>query len=81
MKHAFMGYHPIVNFTYFTLVQVCAMFLRHPACLLISLLCSFFYSVKLNGTKALKFNLFFLVPTLLVSALMNPAFNHAHFPL
>ena len=76
MKHAFSGYHPIVNFTYFTLVIVCAMFLMHPVCLLISLSCGFLYSVKLNGKKALKFNLLFLLPMLFVSALLNPAFNH-----
>lgn len=76
MKHAFTGYHPIVIFIYFTLVIVCSMFLMHPICLLISLVCGFVYSVKLSGKKALKFNLLFLIPALLVSALMNPAFNH-----
>ena len=76
MRHAFSGYHPAVNFTYFVLVLACSMFFMHPICLAISLTCSFAYSVKLNGKKALKFNLFYMLPLLLIAALMNPAFNH-----
>ena len=73
---AFSRYHPAVNFLYFVLVLVCSMFFMHPVCLAISLVCSFAYSVKLNGNRALKFNLAYLLPLLLVSALINPAFNH-----
>ncbi|HIU49034.1 MAG TPA: energy-coupling factor transporter transmembrane protein EcfT [Candidatus Avimonoglobus intestinipullorum] len=73
---AFSRYHPAVNFLYFALVLVCSMFFMHPVCLAISLVCSFAYSVKLNGKRALKFNLAYLLPLLLVSALINPAFNH-----
>jgi len=73
---AFAGYHPIIGFLYFTFVILFSMFFMHPVCLLISLLCSFLYSVKLNGKKALVFNLFYLLPMLVIAALMNPAFNH-----
>lgn len=73
---AFSRYHPAVNFLYFALVLVCSMFFMHPVCLAISLVCSFAYSVKLNGKRAVKFNLLYLLPLLLVSALINPAFNH-----
>ncbi len=76
MNHSFSGYHPIVNFTYFVLVLVCSMFFMHPVCLAISLSCSFTYSIMLNGKRAVKFNLLYLLPLLLVSALINPAFNH-----
>lgn len=74
--NAFKTYHPIVNFTYFVLVILLSMFYMHPACLLISLTCGFSYSVLLNGRKAVKFNLFYMLPLLIVSALMNPMFNH-----
>lgn len=73
---AFSRYHPAVNFLYFVLVLVCSMFFMHPVCLAISLVCSFAYSVKLNGKRAVRFNLLYLLPLLLVSALINPAFNH-----
>lgn len=72
----FKNYHPLVNFLYFAAVIVCAMMLMNPVCLLISLVCSFIYSVMLNGRKALRFNFLFLLPMLVIAALINPAFNH-----
>mgnify|MGYP001105576331 FL=1 len=76
MKDTFSTYHPAVNFLYFTLVLLFSMFFMHPACLGISLLCAFCYSVYLNGKKALRFNVKYMLPMLLVTALINPAFNH-----
>lgn len=76
MKGAFAGYHPVVNFTYFALILTCSMFFMHPACLTASLLCGLLYSVRLKGRRALRFCLLGLLPLMLVSALMNPAFNH-----
>ncbi len=72
----FKNYHPAVNFLYFTAVIAFAMFLMHPACLVISFVCSFAYSVMLNGKKAVKFNLLFLMPMLAAAVLINMAFNH-----
>ena len=76
MNHAFSGYHPIVNFLYFTLVLVFSMIFMHPACLVISLGVAFAYSISLKGKKAARFNFLFLLPMLAVTALINPAFNH-----
>ncbi len=76
MRDAFSTYHPAVSFLYFTQVLLFSMFLMHPACLGISLLCAFCYLVCLNGKKALLFNLKYMLPLLLVTALVNPAFNH-----
>lgn len=73
---AFGGYHPAINFLYFTLVLLFSMFFMHPVCLLISLIGAFTYSIKLNGKRALRFNLLYLLPMLLIAALINPAFNH-----
>ncbi len=76
MKDAFSSYHPVVNFLYFALVILFSMFFMHPVCLGISLLCALSYSVYLNGRKALRFNLRYMLPMLVVTALVNPAFNH-----
>lgn len=76
MRDSFSTYHPLINFLYFTLVLVFSMFFMHPVCLIISLCCAFTYSIYLNGKKAWKFNLKYLLPMLIVAALVNPAFNH-----
>lgn len=72
----FGRYHPIVNFSYFTAVILFSMFFMHPVCLGISLASGFFYSVLLNGRRAARFQLLYLLPLMLISALLNPAFNH-----
>ncbi|ATW27563.1 energy-coupling factor transporter transmembrane component T [Candidatus Formimonas warabiya] len=76
MCDTFSSYHPAVNFLYFTLVLLFSMFFTHPVCLGISLVCAFVYSIYLNGKKAIRFNFLYLLPMLLVTALINPAFNH-----
>jgi energy-coupling factor transport system permease protein len=52
------------------------MFFMHPVLLSISVLSAFFYSLYLNGRKALKFNLIFLFPIVITVSLINPLFNH-----
>ncbi|MCL1859881.1 MAG: energy-coupling factor transporter transmembrane protein EcfT [Oscillospiraceae bacterium] len=76
MKDTFSSYHPVVNMLYFVAVITFAMFFTHPVCLVISFICAFTYSIYLNGKKALKFNLVFMLPMLIFAALINPAFNH-----
>jgi len=78
MEHrdVFSSFHPIVNFLYFGLVLTGSMLFMHPACLLISLFSSLAYSIYLNGHKAIRFSLLYMLPLLLVTALMNPIFNH-----
>ena len=76
MKDTFSSYHPAVNMLYFTVVLMFSMFFTHPVCLVISFICAFVYSIYLNGKKALKFNLVFMLPVLIFTALINPAFNH-----
>lgn len=65
-----------MNFLYFTLVLLFTMFFMHPVCLLISVVCSTCYAIELHGRKAVRFSLFYMVPMLLMAALVNPAFNH-----
>jgi energy-coupling factor transport system permease protein len=52
------------------------MLFLHPVCLGVSFLCAFGYAVKLNGRKALRFALVFMLPMLVLAALINPAFSH-----
>ena len=75
-RDTFSSYHPAVNFLYFGLVLAFSMTFTHPLCLLISLTCSISYSVYLNGKKALRFNLLYMLPLFIISALINPAFSH-----
>ncbi len=77
MKDTFSTFHPIVNFTYFTAVIVFGMFFTHPILLGIAFMSSFTYSVMLKGKRAVKFNLIYMLPMLLLMAVLNPAFNHA----
>lgn len=75
-KDSFSGFHPVINILYFAAVIGFAMFFNHPVFLAISLLCALTYSIYLNGKKAVRFNLVFMLPTLLVTAALNPLFSH-----
>lgn len=72
----FKSFHPIVNFVYFAIVISFAMFILHPICLVITGISSVIYSIMLKGRTALKFNFLVLVPVVLITALINPLFNH-----
>jgi energy-coupling factor transport system permease protein len=76
MRDTFSTFHPVVNFVYFTAVILFGMFFLHPVLLGISIISAYIYSVMLKGRKAVKFNMFCLFPVLLLTAVMNPAFNH-----
>lgn len=75
-KDTFSSYHPIINFLYFGLVLVFSMCFMHPACLGISLISAITYSVYLRGKKAVRFSLVYMLPMMLLAAIINPAFNH-----
>ena len=75
-KDSFAGFHPVINLLYFVAVIGLAMFFTHPVCLAISLTCSITYSVYINGKKAVRFNLIYMLPMFIIAALINPAFNH-----
>lgn len=76
MNKEFELFHPIVNFYYFFTVITFSMFFMHPIFLIISLLSSFIYSIILNGKKAVKFNILYMIPLLILTAVINPAFSH-----
>ncbi|MBQ4517853.1 MAG: energy-coupling factor transporter transmembrane protein EcfT [Clostridia bacterium] len=72
----FKGHHPIVNFVYFVFVIGFSCFLMHPVCLAVSLASGFAYSVILKGSKAVRTSLIYMLPMLIIMALINPIFNH-----
>lgn len=76
MRDAFSTFHPVVNFVFFTAVILFGMFFLHPIMLVISMISACTYSVMLNGKRAVKFNVFCMLPMLLLMAALNPAFNH-----
>lgn len=76
MQDAFSGFHPLVNFAFFLAAVLCGMFFMHPVFLGISLVCSLAYSLYLGGRKSLKFSLLYMLPLLLLVAVLNPLLNH-----
>ena len=75
-RDTFSRYHPLVNFLYFALVLVFGMCFMHPVCLAISLASATAYNLYLKGRKGLLFSLRFLLPMMILAAVLNPAFNH-----
>ena len=76
MRDSFAGYHPIVNLIYFAFVISFSLVLNHPLAQAISLICAIAYYVSTNGRKGSAFLLKFCLPMVLLTAFVNPAFNH-----
>lgn len=76
MQSKFGTFHPAVIFLYFIVIIALSMFVMHPVFLAISLATGVTYSIILNGSKAIKFNAYFILPMALVSILINILFNH-----
>lgn len=74
--NSFGEYNPIVNFLYFAVVIIFSMIFQHPILLAISITSSFIYTLMLSGVKALKFNLYFLLPMFFIVIILNPLFSH-----
>ena len=76
MRDSFSDYHPFINFLFFVSVIGFSLALTHPLAQCISLICAIIYAVSINGKKSLQFLLKFCLPTVLLTALINPVFNH-----
>ncbi len=72
----FKNFHPIINFIYFVFVIGFAMFFMHPVALLMSFVSSFACLVITKGKKALKSGFVYILPMVILAALINPLFNH-----
>ena len=75
-RDTFSSCHPIVNFLYFGLVLVFTMCFTHPLARAVSLAGALCYDLYLNGKKAAGFTLKYMVPMLLLTAILNPTFSH-----
>jgi len=72
----FRTYHPIVNFLYFVFVIGFGCFFVHPLYLGIWFVSGFVYSIVLNSKNSIAKNLIYMLPMIIIMALINPLFNH-----
>ena len=75
-RDTFSSCHPTINFLYFALVLLFTMCFDHPLARFVSLAGALAYDIYLNGRKAVRFTLRYLLPMLLLTAIINPAFSH-----
>lgn len=75
-RDTFSSCHPTVNFLYFGLVLLFTMCFDHPLCRVISLAGALCYDLYLNGRKAARFTVVYMIPMMLLTALLNPTFSH-----
>ena len=76
MNDTFKTYHPLNNFLYFVLVIGTSMVLRHPVAQIISFFSAAAYAIQCEGRRATLFLLKYSLPTVVLTAFLNPAFNH-----
>ena len=75
-RDAFYSIHPAVNAVFFAMVMLITCLVMHPVIVGISLVSACSYTVILKGRKALLFDLAFVLPFIVIVAVMNPLFNH-----
>lgn len=75
-KDSFSSYHPLVNFIYFAAVIAFSMFFTHPLFLLTSFFSSAAFYILLEGSAAKNFILWFALPLIFITAMMNPLLSH-----
>lgn len=76
MRDTFAELHPLINFMYFVLVIGFSLALTHPLAQGISLFGAIFYCITIEGKKSITFLLKYCLPMVLLTAFINPAFNH-----
>ena len=72
----FAGCHPAVNLIFFLFTIGITMFSMSPVFLAATLVFSWLYSILLNGKKAIKSNLLFTLPIVVIMAVINTLFTH-----
>ena len=76
MRDSFADFHPFNNFLYFALVIGFSLTLSHPLAQGIALICAMTYVISIDGKKSVLFLLKYCLPMVLLTAFINPAFNH-----
>ena len=76
MRDSFREYHPVVNLIYFVLVISFSLAVNHPLAQVISLGSAVVYALSADGTKASLRLVKFGLPMAVLTAIINPLFNH-----
>lgn len=74
-KDEFGSYNPWVLVTFYTMVIIGTILISNPIAIAGSFLAGVSYVLYQKGQRAIKF-IFFLLPMMLLGALLNPVFNH-----
>ena len=72
----FAAFHPFVNLVFFAFAIGIAMFSTRPVFVAVSFVCSWCYSILLGGGRAVKVNIVFMLPAVIVMAFINTFFTH-----
>jgi energy-coupling factor transport system permease protein len=75
-KDVFSGYHPAINFFFLCGAIFIGLLVQHPVWIMISFGSSLAYGIFLGGRKALRFLMTFVLPIILLTAILNPLFVH-----
>lgn len=75
MKGKFPEFHPTTILIYFIVVISFSMFVLHPVFLGISIITATTYSIRLNGKNAVKFSIFYMIPTMVIAVIINALTN------
>lgn len=76
MRDSFGEFHPFVSFLYFALVIGFSLALPHPLAQGIGCGCAMLYCISVEGKKSLGFLMKYCLPMVLLTAFINPVFNH-----
>lgn len=77
MRDAFDNVNPVVAFIFFVFALLMPMLLLHPVMLGISLFCAVTWLFFIKGRGAFSYLLKFVLPLTVLTAVLNPVFNHA----
>lgn len=72
----FSSLHPIVNMLYFICVIGYALAFDNPICLGMSFIGAYTYLLCLKGAASVKQNIKYMLPLIILTAVINPAFSH-----
>lgn len=75
-RDAFSDCHPLVNLIYFVFIIGFTIASLNPICLAITFISSLAYSVVLGGREKIAKKLRYMIPLLLLTAVINPLFSH-----
>lgn len=74
---AFSGFHPAVNLVFFVAAIGLTMFIQQPVYQLITAVSGCAYLLYLQGGRGMARQVGYLLPILVLMALLNPAFSHS----